>query len=163
MRDILARIGQRPDCKVLPATGLPVLKDVRHKLPQDLTDFYIQCGGVMLFEGAEYPMTILPPTEFGLANPKIIGDFIRGVETNDRSWNWYVVAQGGSGEWMTIDLSNEFRGRCYDSFWDSHAVAGSTRIIAITFTELITRLFEGQGQRPFYLRDDFVAYGDAYD
>ena len=46
---------------------------------------------------------------------------------------------------------------------ETHGVAGSCPIIATSFTDLLTRLYENKGQRWYWLRPDFVSLGDAYD
>jgi hypothetical protein len=46
----------------------------------------------------------------------------------DRSLHWYVIAEddtSGTAERAVIDLHPARRGRCYDAFWDTFAVAGS--------------------------------------
>lgn len=158
LSELFAEIKASPRCTVLPAAGLPVVSD-GHALPHDLKQFYELCGGVNLFNDSEYAISIVPPQMFTPANPVIIG----GQEESDISSSWYVVGSGGGTEYLTIDLSRERLGRCYDSFVDRHGVAGSCPIIATSFTELLTRLFLNDGKYWYWLRDDFQHIGDAYD
>jgi len=132
---------------------------VKYKLPDDIKEFYNLCGGVSLYLSGESTANIVPPNEFILANPLIVGE--RCV--NDITSNWYIVANDGNGDYLTIDLEKERLGRCYDSFWDSHGVVGECPIIANSFTEILERLIDNKGQHWYWLSDGFEALGDAYD
>ena len=55
------------------------------------------------------------------------------------------------------------QGKCYDSFWDRHGIAGECTVVAKNFTELLWQLFNSQGKSLFWLNSDFVYIGDAYD
>jgi hypothetical protein len=106
------------------------------------------------------------PNHFVLANPVI---FI-GVEENelraskkDISWSRYIVGENDNRQILTIDLAVERLGRCYDSFWDSHAMPGYTPIIAQSFTELLIRLHTNQGRHWYWIQPDFHSIGDAYE
>lgn len=54
---------------------------------------------------------------------------------------------------VTIDCSADRLGRCYDSFWDSHGVAGSCSIVALSFTDLLQRLLDNNGDYWYWLGD----------
>ncbi len=158
MRQLVTKLKTLTNCAVYVSVGLPRIKG-EHELPADLKEFYELCGGAMLFEGSNYPVHLMSPNDFVLANPVIIDESGEG----DISADWYIVAQGDSEEYVTIDLNKKRLGRCYDSFWDRHGVAGDCPIIAGSFTELLKRLLDQKGQRHYWLRDDFEPYGDAYD
>lgn len=158
--EAIAKIQTTPGCQVFPPNGLPTIQK-EHLLPDDLRHFYTLCGGLHLFEEADCSVTIVPPTEVVLANPVIVGKLAESVE--DISWSWYLIAHDDNGDFLTIDLSHERSGRCYDSCFEVHAVAGSCPIIARSFTDLLTRLYENSGQYWYWLRPDFVSLGDAYD
>lgn len=158
MRGLITRIQATLDCQVLAPVGIPILHE-GHLFSDDLRTFYTLCGGIRLFEGRDYAVTIVPPIQFVVANPVIVGEVVE----DDISSTWYIIADDGNGDYLTIDLSRERLGRCYDSFFDRHGVGGSCPIIATSFTDLLTRLFENQGQYWYWLRSDFVPLGDAYD
>ncbi|MDR6226822.1 SMI1/KNR4 family protein [Desmospora profundinema] len=158
MKQLVTKLKNLPNCTVYAPSGLPDKKP-QHMLPADLKDFYELCSGAVLFEESDYPIRLLKSDEFALANPIIIGEQIERDITAD----WYIVAQGGSEEYVSIDLNQSRLGKCYDSFWDRHGVAGDCAIIAQSFTELLERLMQQKGQEHYWLRDDFVSYGDAYD
>lgn len=157
MTELLQEIERTPDCLVLPRAGMPKV-ELGHELPDDLLNFYDQCGGVELFTGAPFPVRISRPSELVLANPVIIGE--RYADLSD---SWYLIGRGGSGEFISIDLAPERVGRCYDSFREVHGVPGSNPVIATSFIDLIGRLFESKGQHWYWLEPDFVSLGDAYD
>jgi hypothetical protein len=156
--NIIQKIKATPDCKVLPPNGIPHIED-NLQLPEDVRIFYESCGGIILFEHADYRTNIVPPQEFVLANPVIVGERCE----EDISSNWYIVANDGKGEYLTIDLDPSRLGRCYDSFYDRHGVVGESQIIALSFTELLERLMRNKGQYWYWLENDFISLGDAYD
>ncbi|AFJ61907.1 conserved hypothetical protein, phage SPbeta [Bacillus velezensis YAU B9601-Y2] len=94
-----------------------------------------------------------------MANPVIVGELCE----EDISSEWYIVCTDGKGEYLTIDLNEDRKGKCYDSFFDRHGIVGETQVIATSFTDLIQRLLENKGEHWYWLRDDFSTLGDAYD
>jgi hypothetical protein len=163
MRELIQLAGRREDCSLLPPAGQPVLADGR-RIPDDLRAFYDQCGG-LLFDW-NIPIAVVGPARVVPANPIILED----EAADDISAWWHIVAEsdeGSAAERVTIDLHPDRLGRCYNSFWDRHAMPGSSAIVAATFTELLERLiaFEGEDGElfPFWLADDFEPIGDAYD
>ncbi|MBL8716395.1 MAG: SMI1/KNR4 family protein [Myxococcales bacterium] len=157
LRALLDRVAETPGCTVHRPEGLPSV-EAEEVVPADLRAFYEACGGMDLFVDATYPMRIVPPRELVLANPVIVGERC----ADDISCHWYVVARGGREEMITIDCSPPRLGRCHDSFWDRHGVAGSCAIVALSFTELLERLLEQQGGYWYWLADGAPAHGDAY-
>jgi antitoxin YokJ len=162
---ILKTIRATPDCNVRPPRGLPRVAP-EHVLPGDLQEFYQLCGGVTLFGRADYPISIVPPEEMVLANAVIL----RGVSepqlaatADDISWSWYIVGveEGHSSMYITIDLSPERLGRCYDSYWEIHP--GNSTIIATSFTHLLEQLLSNRGERWYWVRPGFHSLGSPYD
>lgn len=155
---LLARIRTTPDCVVHGPSGAPRV-DPTEALPVDLASFYALCGGGSLFASTDYGVDVVAPSDVVRANPVIRG----ADDENDLSHSWYVVARTGGGQCITIDCHPERLGRCYDGFWDSHAIRGSSPVIALSFEELLTRLLESRGERWYWLEPGWVGYGDAYD
>ena len=112
-----------------------------------------------MFKNKQYGFEIVTPKEFVLANPLIIGELCE----EDISSKWYIICKDSEDNYITIDLYKEKNGRCYDSFWDRHGVVGECSVIAISFTELIERLFRSKGKSLYWLDDNFEYIGDAYD
>ncbi len=163
--ELLITVASDPECLVYPVQAMPRINS-EHLLPNDLKDFYNLCGGISLFQASAYSMKIVPPNKFLLANPfffKGISDEELQTSKNDISWSWYIVGEGENGQYITIDLAPGRLGRCYDSFWDCHAMPGYTQIIAKSFSELLFRLVENQGKHWYWLQNEFLSYGDAYD
>jgi hypothetical protein len=163
--DLLLQIQTTPDCRVDAALGLP-LSEQAHRLPDDVRAFYQLCAGLSLAEHSPYSVSIVPPTQCLLANPVILGavaEDAQQAEGNDISWSWYIIAEYGQGDYLTIDFDPQRLGRCYDSFHETHGLVGDTPIIALSFTELLTHLYEKRGQYWYWLQPGFVSLGDAYD
>lgn len=159
IKELIDKIKTLPDCKVYPPNGLPKLDNTKHKLPDDVIEFYQHCGGITLFNSESYISDIVSPDKFILANPVIVGELCEEDITSE----WYIIVNDGNGDYLTIDLSDERSGRCYDSYWDRHGVVGECPIIARTFTELLENLVLNEGKQCYWLRDDFITIGDAYD
>ncbi len=158
IRDLLALAKAREDCAVQPPSGLPAALDEAHPLPKEIEEFYTLCGGLELFIGSERFLRIVPPQEFAAANPVICGE----QYPEDRSAHWYIIGEDDNGQYITIDLFPERQGRCYDSFWDRHGLAGDCPILAGSFSQLLARLLEEKADW-YWLREDFQPLGDAYD
>jgi len=166
LENLLHRIQVTPDWRIDVPVGQPGIGE-HHRLPDDLRNFYQLCGGLSLAENTAYSVTIVPPTKCLLVNPVILGEdvaeLVQRTEGDDISWSWYIIADLGNRDYLTIDLSQERLGRCYDSFHETHGLIGNTPIIALSFTELVLSLFENRGQYWYWLQPDFASLGDAYD
>ena len=82
---------------------------------------------------------------------------------DDISASWYVIANDGSGEYLTIDLDPARLGRCYDSFSDPSWRGGLMPNHRASFTDLLERLVANQGRHWYWLQPGFRSIGDAYD
>jgi hypothetical protein len=155
---LVSVIRTTPNCSVYDPVGLPLVRE-GESLPDDLQQFYSLCGGMDLFRNEPYSLMIVPPSNFVLANPVIVGELAQ----DDISSSWYLLGDDHHGDYLTIDLNLERLGRCYDSFFDCHAIVGSCPIIATSFTDFLSRFYENRGQYWYWLRPDFLPLGDAYD
>lgn len=158
IESLIADFKKDSRCKVLPViNGLPSLPDVGFSYPTDLVEFYNQCGGVILFESGKDNVSfkILSPSEILQANMVIVGE----VCEDDISSAWYLICQTDNGDYLSIDLSKERNGRCYDSNYEVHGVVGSCPIISLSFTELLSELYKTNGRDIYWKNKD---YGDAY-
>lgn len=159
INDIVNSIVNNYKATLLPSHGLPnIPEDLA--LPNDLRDFYNFCGGIVISPPESTELSILQINDFERANPKILG--LDGTE--DKSFNWFTLAEYG-GEYVTIDLNKNTLGRCYDSFWDRHAIRGSCRIIARSFTEFLSLILKNsETNTPIYWEgSSYFSLGDAYD
>ncbi len=156
IKDLVHLIKSAPDCTVQSSNGIP-LENSDITLPEDLTEFYKACGGIIFYSSKD-TFEIVPPEEVVPANPVIVGELCE----EDISSQWYIIAKDSSN-YITIDLSPERLGRCYDSFWDCHGVVGECAVVANSFTELVQCLYDYKGNGAFWLDDDFEYLGDAYD
>ena len=82
---LIKKIASTLDCRLFEVDGLPVIGE-KHQLPKDIRGFYEQCGGAVLYENADYPIYIVSPHEFKLANPVIVGELCE----EDISSEWYI-------------------------------------------------------------------------
>ncbi len=132
---------------------------LKNNLPDDLRYYLENYSSIVLFENAEYPIKIVGLSDFEKANPVIVGEDVE----DDISNNWYIIADDGNSQYITIDLALERLGQCYDSFWDRHGVVGEQAVVAKSFTELLERLCKAEGKSWYWTDPGFQSYGDAYD
>lgn len=111
------------------------------------------------YPDADYGISIVAAADVLPANVVILGEQF----DDDPSAAWYTIARTADREYLSVDLSVERNGRCYDSFHEVHGVVGSAAVVANTFTELLDRLLESGGEHWYWLAPDFVSLGDAYD
>lgn len=168
IKQLITKIKTLPDCIVYPPSGLPCAGKENY-LPNDVVEFYTLCGGISLFESEHYTVRFVSPQEVVPANPVIIGEEIieeeksKGRYDNQISKDWYIIVDLYNSDYIAIDFNQIRNGRCYKAFWDSYPCVDDTPIIASTFTELLRKLIENKGQYWYFLEDDFVSLGDAYD
>ena len=161
LESLLARIRDTENCTVKPPTGsLPSVVEP-HRLPDDLRHFYELCGGCLLHTRGVVSCEIVEPSRVVLENPVIVGAAFEYGD--DISNSWYVIVARGTSEHVTIDLSAKRLGRCYESFWDTHAMAGSCPIVATSFVELLRGLYSARGEAWYWLQRGHRVIGDAYD
>jgi len=156
--DLLNLIENTPDCRLFAPSGLPTIER-EHIFPDDLARFYALCGSAIIYESSAYCANISSPKDLILANPVIVGE--RGEY--DITSSWYIVAYLPDGNYITIDLSNDRLGRCYDSSLGRHGNPGYCPVIATSFTDLLANLYREGGKYWYWLEDDFAPLGDAYD
>jgi hypothetical protein len=156
--ELINKIRMNSDCIVYEPSGMPSI-DAKHILPEDLKNFYDNCGGVSFFPNSDYSMEIVKSNEVVLANPIIVGQ----LQEEDISASWYIIGNNGNNDYLTIDLDKDRNGLCYDSYFDRHAVKGSCSIISQSFTDLIENLLNNRGEYWFWLKANFKSLGDAYD
>lgn len=154
---LIETIRNDKECIFKEGSQLPLLP-YNLSLPKDLETFYQNCSGIIFFPGKEYSMEIVSPIDFVRANPVIIGE----EGDSDISYNWFIIGKAGL-QYITIDLAPARKGRCYDSFWDSHGLVGDTPIISLNFSSLVESLYQGKGDYWYWLQDGFNSLGDAYD
>jgi antitoxin YokJ len=164
--ELVTRISTLPNCTVLPPSGLPRTNE-EHEFTDEIIRFYELCGGVTLFKDAPYSVRILTPDEVIRTTPIFWDDEIldaadESIEIKVSS-SWYVIVDLHDSNYLSIDLNRSRLGRCYQTFWDSYAVIGETPIVASSFSDLLERLLENQGDYWYFLKNDFVPLGDAYD
>lgn len=158
MKNLLEKVSKTEGCIVIKGGHTDVSERCKN-VPADVVEFYKLCGGAVLFVGSEYEIEIVRLEEFLLANPVIVGELCE----EDISSQWYIIAKDLNNEYITIDTNSDRLGRCYDSFWDRHGVVGECSIIANSFCELVESILEYKGRGYYWLDDDFVSLGDAYE
>jgi hypothetical protein len=163
--EVLEAVAARADCRVLPPDtwALPVGLTV----PADLGEFSRRCGGLVLFENADFPWWVWPVGHLVPAGPRLLGaETARQVAADDPEEltnGCFVVADDGTGAstapHVVIDLNTERAGRCYVTGWDTFGLVGDMPIIAVDMAGLIRWLLEAGGTSPYGLERKL---GDAY-
>ena len=156
---IIEKMKENENFIVREPKGKPQIKG-KHILPEDVVAFYEMCGGIECYvKGEAYPIRILAPEEVVQANPVLVGEECE----EDISSSWYLIADAEDGNYISIDFDKERNGRCYESFFDTHALRDNCPVVARSFTEFLKHLLEYKGDYFYWLENDaFEGYGDAY-
>lgn len=167
IKTFIEEVKHKPDCIILPCTTTNI--DMLEILPDDLKEFYSLCGGMTLFEDSPFSVRIVSPNEIKSANLVILGEELiraeieKGTYEKQISKDWYIIADLSNSDYIVIDMNEKRKGRCYSALWDSYPSRGDTPILALSFTELMEKLIENNGDYWFFLKENFHSYGDAYD
>lgn len=148
MKTLLEEIQKNSHCRLIPP-----LSSFRSalNLPNDLKAFYSICNGVELFLNCDCGYRILGLDEMQRTDLSLLGE----CPTLGISVNWFNIAKNQNGEYLTIDLSHQKMGYCYDAFYETYGLIGNMPIIAHSFTELLYCLFQNQGQSLYWQTNDF--------
>jgi hypothetical protein len=154
--EIIREAKATAGCIVDPPAGMPVLAS-NFTLPPDALEFYSLCGGLDMFPNEDWGWRIVKPSEF-LRADKVILELVYRDHPEDfdgtLSEGLYVVAVRGCGpDYISIDTHPARLGRCFDSYSGDHATE-SSRVVALSFTEMLNKLFEN--------RQDIVFWEDAF-
>lgn len=166
LEEVLSVVRGRPGCQVLPAAGMPSIGP-GEAFPGDLAAFYSRCGGLLLFQGAEFPWRVSGPGQLVPAGPRLLGEQLAAEVAReyprDLTAGCYVIADDGTNDstapHVVIDLSPARAGRCYTAFWDTFGLAGEMPVVALNMTDLVTWLLEPAGAEP---SGGDRGLGDAY-
>ncbi len=166
LAELLERIAHDPDCVVFPPVGQPSVAPPQ-VVPEDARTFYELCGGLIIGRSAFFQARIVGPDEWTLATNKILGDevaaIVRQEQREDRSWDWYIIAEIENGEYLALDCGLLHNGRCYDAHWETYGAPGDMAVVATSMTMLIESVYEHKGQHWYWLEPGFHSLGDVYD
>ncbi|MCE3225719.1 MAG: hypothetical protein K0S32_270 [Bacteroidetes bacterium] len=167
IKELIEIIASKKNCVVLTPSGLPKVGK-NYSLPKDVIEFYTLCGGVELYTDSDFPYSVVPPDRVKPATPIIFGaqgmeEFKRDIPQGDPTNHFFTIVEDDNGDYLVIDLEEERHGFCLDAFHENYGLQGDMPIIALDFTELLTRLLENEGKHMYWLESDFISYGDAYD
>lgn len=158
VEDLVEAASRDSRCRVHPSVGIPNVA-TGLSMPEDLSIFYHNCGGIDMFLDRDYGISIVSPDDFVPSNPVIVGEQV----PDDITATWYIIARTPNGEHLSIDLSPDRSGKCYDSFYEVHGIVGECPVIATSFSGLLESLLNAEGGYWFWLSTDFAELGDAYD
>ena len=162
--EIIHEIRTLSHCRVLPRSGAPA-HEILFKMPEDLVEFYEQCGGVEIYLDRNFGFRVVGPSELVPTSKALLSSNFyekhRAELDEDRTASWYLLARGsGPEEAVSIDLGGERCGYCYDSFWDIYGTP-HCRIVARSFTELLRRLIDAKGEVIYWTEPNAPFFGFA--
>ncbi|CAM1365328.1 hypothetical protein [Tenacibaculum xiamenense] len=165
LKEIIKLISKDDNCKVFKPNPKLIIK---RKIPKDLDLFFKLTNGINLFENEPFGIEIIGKENFISTNeylyPKddVIWEELEGDITN----NWFLIAKSEElSQYISIDLTDNKNGNCYDSFLDTHGEEGLSEIVANNFTELLWNLYKskGKGESWYWIKKEFEKIGDAFD
>jgi len=155
---LIKQIENDSRCEVYKSQGVPSpIEGV--EIPEDLKEFYSLCGGLVLFEGSKYQWNILSVEEIKNAQ-----DVIREGEPEIKELKSFVtIAEDGNGDFLAISISGSNVGQVVDAFHETFGDIGDTTVIALSFTEFLTKLYRNGGNYPYWLEDHENVYRDWFE
>ena len=163
LHQLIEKIKTEQNCEVFPALENI---DLPSRTPDDLRQFYRLCNGMQLFKDSDYAIEIVGVDLFIPINRYLypLESIDWNVDTGEVSNHWYLIAKDAmQSQYISLDLTLERYGQCYDSFIETHSLIGDSPIIACNFTELLQQIYTGKGLYWYWLQDNFKSLGDAYD
>ncbi len=162
IKELIELIKKNSECIV----HSPSTDKINLEVPDDLMEFYEYTNGVSLFPDKPYGIEIVEKSKLISTNeflyPK--NDVIWEELENDVTNDWFLIAKSDElSQYISVDLTKDKFGKCYDSFYDTHGEEGMSQIIAKNFTDLLTNLYKIKGLNWFWLESDFENLGDAFD
>ena len=136
-------------------------KESGYDFPDDMKIFYRRYESVSLYD-KEDPLyrfvrvNELHPTRIDIYGKDSI-DF--GPD------HWWSICDIQDGNFISIDLKSVRDNSCnyIDSFHETFAEPGNSKIVAKSFTELLSMALASGDNQLFFLQEGFVGYGDALD
>lgn len=154
--ELIQSIQKDESCHLNP----PKMIVLPETTPSDLRLFFEHTDGGILFEGTSYSIEIVGREAFISTNMYLFQEEPEGEVSNQ----WYLIAKSDLlSQYISIDLTKERNWQCYDSFYEIHAMRGNSAIIGRNFTELLESLYKAKWMYWYWLVEDFVKLGDAYD
>ena len=128
------------------------------KLPEDLKGFYRRYRTVQLLGRHDPLYRFVPVHEIHPTRLDILGD-----DTDYGPATWLTICDVYEGNYIAIDVASENSGRFnyIDCFHETFAEPGRSRVIAISFVELLERALRGGHEQLYFLQPGFTGYGDA--
>ncbi len=163
LKKILEKIDRDNSCNLIKKK---VERELPNNLPGDLLEFYSDYDGIDFFKEEEYGISVVGFEHFKTTNSVLFppDDIIWEELKEDISQNWYLIASSEElSQYISIDLSITNKGKCYDSFLETHATPGDSPVISKSFTELLEKIYAAKGKNWFWLEPNFQSYGDAYE
>ena len=163
LKEVLDKIKKDDSCNLIETKEQ---RELPNNLPEDVFEFYSNYDGIDFFKNKSYGIKIVSIDEFKTTNSILFppDDVIWEELEDDISQNWFLIAKSEElSQYISIDLSEKNKGKCYDSFLETHANPDDSPIIAMNFTELLKRIYSVKGENWFWLESNFESYGDAYD
>lgn len=148
-------------CTVHPSAGPPRSTPPHLSIPDDLARFFELAGGADLFSDRDAGFRLAAPEQFLQANPAILPADVYNEHRDElgTSNNWWLIAYGNNPEEaISIDLTPEFSGLCYDSFHEVHATEDSP-VVARSFSELFATILNSRGDDGWW--DSRESFGHA--
>jgi hypothetical protein len=132
-----------------------------YSFPNDMKKFYHRYESVSLYDKKDPLYKFVPVNDL---HPTIID--IYGKDSLDLGPDhWWSICNVQDGNYISIDLKSLGDNSCnyIDAFHETFAEPGYSKIVAKSFTELLSRALASGNDQLFFLKEGFVGYGDAFE
>lgn len=165
LKKLIELISKDSNCRILePNSEIAIDR----KIPEDLDLFFKLTNGIILFENKSFGIKVIGKEDFISTNEFLYpeGDVIWEELEGDITNEWFLIAKSPElAEYISIDLTDQNYGKCYDSYLSTHGEEGMSEIVANSFTELLWNLYnsKGIGESWYWNNNEFEKIGDAFD
>jgi len=120
-------------------------------VPQELLEFYMKCDGALLCDGDDFAAP--NGTRYRVKIPRLVdlqttqshGYIFDASPFYALSANWWQIADYGDANWLAFDSTAETKGRIIDIFHETVGEPGYHNIVALSLTDMLTRLLDRGG------------------
>ena len=165
LKELIELISKDSNCKILEPNNETVID---RNIPDDLDLFFKLTNGISLFENEPFGIKVIGKEEFISTNKYLYpeGDVIWEELEGDITNEWFLIAKSPElAQYVSVDLTDQNFGKCYDSYLSTHGEEGMSEIVAKSFTELLWNLYSsrGKGESWYWNERNFEKIGDAFE
>lgn len=157
--ELIEKIKSDSECEVYDRTDNTIKIASHLILPDDLKEFYKTCRGMSLFTNNDYSWEILAPDQLKSTCIEVLGEEV----DEDIVSGFLTLVSDSNGNYLSINCNANDNGIVVDSFRETFGLADETPVIALSYTELLEKLYLNKGEYPYWLEDPSQIHRDLFE